>query len=155
MYTVKATVYENENPNETIRILTPIFVWFLATMGALALATSLNSIILYIIFILCALAVIPTIIITIKRTRKFRENNLHGKHEARLVLTVRDGILYCNNVELSVFYNEKEDVVDFVYIPEASKEIDVFPAFYATVEPGETAGLLEFLKVNGITVDKE
>ena len=131
------------NDKDTLRLLAPILVWFII-FGVMCIAD-----IWYLVF-LEFLCIIPITVWSIKKARKLRQESFV---KIDVMLTVRDGIIYKDNMKLNVSYSEQDNEVYLDDMHNEGKYNHHQITFLATISGDDVGGFIAFCREKNVQVE--
>lgn len=149
MYRVTVTTHV-ANDRDELRLVAPLLIWLVLFVIILAIMCRTEYYLLFPLMCLEFLSIIPIGIWMIKKSRKIRQES-YVKMD--VVLTVRDGMLYKEDMKLNVSYSEWYNEVYLDNMHDAGKYNHNFITFTATIIGDDVGGFLAFCREHAVPIE--
>lgn len=138
------------NDKDTLRLSAPILVWmvlFFIIFGVMCI-TDISFLVLP--MFLEFLCFIPVTVWSIKKARKLWQDSFV---KMEVMLTARDGMIYKDNMKLSVSYSERDNEAYLDDMHDAGKYNHCHTTFFATISGDDVGGFIAFCRENNVQVE--
>lgn len=149
MYRVTVTTHVSNDKDE-LRLVAPLLIWLVLFVIILAIMCRTEYYLLFPLMCLEFLSIIPISIWMIKKSRKLRPKS-YVKMD--VILTVRDGMLYKEDMKLNVSYSEWYNEVYLDNMHDAGKYNHNFITFTATIIGDDVGGFLAFCREHAVPIE--
>ena len=138
------------NDRDELRLVAPLLIWLVLFVIILAIMCRTEYYLLFPLMCLEFLSIIPISIWMIKKSRKLRPKS-YVKMD--VILTVRDGMLYKEDMKLNVSYSEWYNEVYLDNMHDAGKYNHNFITFTATIIGDDVGGFLAFCREHAVPIE--